>query len=103
MLADTVEELLLNSFTQVKFWTDEVPYPWFTWKLIPVNVVGLLTLSSEALGSGSLPSYDGDAGQPSTRAQHTESEHDEFGTVVTEVTTTTTVVTTHKKYRVEEA
>ena len=105
MLADTVEELLLSGFTQVKFWTDEVPYPWFTWKLIPVKVVGLVMLSSEALGSGSLPSYDGATGQSSTRAQHTESEHDEFGTVVTEVTTvsTNTLVTTRKKYRVEDA
>ena len=103
MLADTIEELLLNDFTQVKFWTDEVLYPWFTWKLIPVKVEGLFTSSSEALGSGSLPSYDGDTGQSSARAQHTESEHDEFGTIVTEVTTTTTVVQTRKKYRVEDA
>jgi hypothetical protein len=62
---------------------------------------------SGGLGSGSLPSYDGTAGQSSTRAQHTESEHDEFGTVVTEVTTVTvatnTLVTTRKKYRVEDA
>ena len=54
---------------------------------------------------GSLPSYDGDAGQSSTRAQHTDSEHDEFGTVVNEVTvvTTTSTVTTRRKYRVEDA
>jgi hypothetical protein len=50
---------------------------------------------------GSLPSYDGDVGQSSTRAQQTESEHDEFGTVVNEVTVVT--VTTRKKYRVEDA
>ena len=55
--------------------------------------------------SGSPPSYDGDAGQSSIRAQHTESEHDEFGTVVNEVTvvTTTSTVTTRKRYRVEGA
>jgi hypothetical protein len=55
--------------------------------------------------SGSLPPYDGDAGQSSTRAQHTESEYDEFGTVVNEVTvvTTTSTVTTRKRYRVEDA
>jgi hypothetical protein len=56
--------------------------------------------SSETLGSGFPPSYDGDAtGQSSTRAQYAESEQDDFGTVVTEVTT----VTTRKRYRVEDA
>ena len=46
------------------------------------------------------PSRDGDtAEQSSTHAQHVrETEHDEFGTTVTEVTT----ITTRKKYRVEE-
>jgi hypothetical protein len=77
-LSDTVKKPLPKGFTQVKFWTDEVPYPWFTWKLIPVTVDGPLTPS-------------------------TESEHDEFGTVVTEVTTSSTVITTRKKYRVEDA
>ena len=58
--------------------------------------------SSETFGSGSLPSYDGLAtGQSSTHAQHAESERDDFGTVVTEVNTT--VITTRKKYRVEDA
>lgn len=55
---------------------------------------------SETLGSGSLPPYDEDAaGQSTTRAQHSESERDDFGTIVTEVTT----VTTRKRYRVEDA
>ena len=104
MLSDTGEELLLNGFTtQVQFWTDTESLPWFIWELIPVKVEGLLKpskSSSETLGSGPLPSYDGgDTRQSSARAQHTE--HDEFGTVVTEVTTT--VVTTCKKYRVEDA
>ena len=75
---------------------------WRIWKLIPVKVEGVFTplqLLSEALRSGSLPSYDGDTLQPSARAQHAESERDEFGTVVTEVT----VVTTRKRYRVEDA
>ena len=54
----------------------------------------------ETFGSGSPPLYDGDAtGRSSTRAQHAESERDDFGTVVTEVT----IVTTRKKYRVEDA
>lgn len=61
--------------------------------------------SSETLGLGSLPSYDGDAtGQSSTRILRVESEHGEFGTVVNEVTvvTTNSTVTTHKKYRAED-
>ena len=58
--------------------------------------------SSETLGSGLPPSYSGDApGQSSTQTQHAESESDDFGTIVTEVTTT--VVTTRKRYRVEDA
>ena len=56
--------------------------------------------SSETLGSGSPPSYDGNTtGQPSARTQQTEFQRDDFGTIVTEVTT----VTTHKRYRVEDA
>ena len=51
-----------------------------------------------------LPSYDGlGTEQFSTRTQRAESEHDEFGTVVTEVTTTSNVTTTRRKYRVEDA
>ena len=59
--------------------------------------------SSGALESGSLPSYESDAGQSSTRVQHTELECDESGTVVNEVTVVTTTVTTRKKYRVDDA
>jgi len=41
---------------------------------------------SDTLGSGSLPPYGEDAtGEFSTRAQHAESERDDFGTIVTEV------------------
>ena len=59
-------------------------------------------LSPEAPGQGPLPSYDGLAsGQSSTRTQHAGSERDDFGTVVTEVTTT--VTTTRKTYRLEDA
>ena len=58
------------------------------WKFIPVP------------GPGPPPSYDRDAtGEPSTHTQHAESERDDFGTVVTEVT----IVTTRKRYRVEDA
>ena len=60
-----------------------------------------MKVESASTPPGSLPSYDGDAGQSSTRTQHTESEHDEFGTVVNEVTVVT--ITTRKKYRVEDA
>jgi hypothetical protein len=107
MSSDTGEELLLSGFTQVELWVDTNNRPWFIWKLIPVKVVDLPTpssSSSETLGSGSLPSYDdGDNRQSSARTQRAESEHDEFGTVVTEVTTSSTIITTRKKYRVEDA
>ena len=97
-------ELVLNCFNiQVRLWTKEVPNSWFIWKLIPVKVEGLFTASQpspETHGSGSPPSYSGDAtGQSSTRAQHVESERDDFGTIMTEVTT----ITTRKRYRVEDA
>jgi len=53
----------------------------------------------EQLGLGTLPSDEGDvAGQSSTHAQNIESERDDLGTVVTEVT----IVTTRKRYRVED-
>lgn len=58
-------------------------------------------LLSEILGSGP-PSYSGDGtGTLSAQAQITDSEHDDLGTIVTEVTTVTT--TTRRKYRVEDA
>lgn len=56
---------------------------------------------SEPLGSDFPPSYNRDpTGQSSTHAQYAEFEGDGFGTIVTEVTTT--VVTTRKRYRVED-
>jgi len=75
---------------------------WRIWKLIPVKVEGSFThaqLPAETVISGSLPPYNGNQWQAIAHAQHVESERDEFGTVVTEVT----VVTTRKKYRVEDA
>jgi len=91
----------------VKFTERRVtPDTWQMWKLIPIKAEGVSTPSqslSEVLGSGPPPLYDGDAaaGQSSTRAQNAESERDDFGTTVTEVTTT--IVTTRKKYRVADA
>ena len=86
-------------------WSDSDRLPQRIWKLIPVKAEGAFTPSqslSEQLDSGSLPSYEGDvAGQSSTRARHVESDHDEFGTIVKEVTVTT--ITACKKYRVEDA
>lgn len=55
----------------------------------------------ETLEPGPLPPYEGDRGRSSTRAQRVESEQDEFGTVVNEVTVVTT--TTRRRYRVEDA
>ena len=55
---------------------------------------------AETLGPDHLPAYNRDAtGQSSTQAQHAETEHDDFGTIVTEVT----VTTTRKRYRVADA
>lgn len=54
-------------------------------------------------GTTALPSYDGDKGGSFTRTQHAESESDELGTFVNEVTVVTTTVTTRKRFRVEDA
>ena len=102
---------LRRAVFQIILFGDGKPVPaWRIWKLIPVNVEGTLTpsqLLSETLGSGSLyPCYDGHpTGKSFSRAQCDESEHDEFGTIVNEVTvvTTTSTVTTRKRYRVEDA
>ena len=89
----------------------ETPYHNQVWKLVPVKAGSVFAPSQslpEKHGSVSLPSYDGDtAGQSSVCTQHVESEHDESGTIVNEVTvvttTSTSTVTTRKKYRVEDA
>ena len=74
--------------------------------LIPVEVEGTSAPSSqslsETLGSDIPPLYNA-AGEPPIRTQHAELERDEFGTIVNEVTVLTTTVTTHKRYRVEDA
>ena len=64
-----------------------------------------LSAPFEPLEPGSLPSYGGDPERLSTHAQRAESESEEFGTIVNEVTvvTTTSTVTTRKRYRVEDA
>jgi hypothetical protein len=68
-----------------------------------VNVEGTATASRSlprTIHSDSLPPYNrGTTGQSSTHAHQAESEHDGFGTIVTEVTT----VTTRRRYRVEDA
>lgn len=57
-------------------------------------------LPSKSLASSLPPSYGGDAtGESPARAHHAESEDDDFGTVVTEITT----ITTRKRYRVQDA
>ena len=62
------------------------------WKLIPI----------ETMNQGFPPSYERDVvGLSSTSVQRAESENDEFGTVVTEVTTV--ITTTRKKYRAGDA
>ena len=103
-------EAQLNSFNmQVALWTvmEIKPAPKAIWKFIPVkvdDVRGMFTPSQsspETLDSSSLPSYDGDTtGQPSARTQqYVESEREDLGTIVTEITT----ITTRRRYRVEDA
>lgn len=96
----------LNAQVTLYLYKDIWSLSLWIWKLIPVKIDGRSEpsqTSSETLGPGSLPTYDGNATaeQPSTCAAHVESEHDEFGTIVKEVTVVTT--TTYKKYRVEDA
>ena len=74
------------------------------WKLIPVKTKGAPATSQplpETLAPGVPPSYDGgDAtGQHFACTQVADPERDDFGTIVTEVTTVTT--TTRRRYRVE--
>lgn len=68
-----------------------------------MRVEGVTTpsgLLSETLGLGSPPSYGGGTTeQPCAPTHHMESKRDDFGTVVTEVTT----VTTRRRYRIEGA
>ena len=98
LTVDTNELWLTWGFTsQVQTYDVELQYTWQMWRLVPVEVESTFT------PVGSLPSYDGDVGKSSTRAEYTESEHDESGVVVNEVTVVTTTVTTHKRYRVENA
>ena len=83
---------------------DKDNVPTWIWKLIPVKVAkfeeaSTPSISSETLGPDPLPSYNRNAAGQSFHTQHAESERDDFGTIVTEVT----VVTTHKRYRVEDA
>jgi hypothetical protein len=99
----TFRELQLNrDVFQITLHKPEPLAGSWIWRLLPVNVEGTVTpsqSSSETTGSDSLPSYDGGTtGQSSAHTQHSGSERDDFGTIVTEVTT----VTTRKRYRVED-
>ena len=100
----------LNKVTpQVIVHPNDPPHcTWRVWRLIPVKVENVLSpsqLLAERLGSVLPPTYDGPIAEPepSTRNQHAQSEQGEFGTVVNEVTVVTSTVTTHKRYRVEDA
>ena len=81
---------------------DEDRLPRRIWKLIPAKIEGTPSQLLETVSSGLPPSYHGDGvGQSSAHSQVTGSERDDFGTIVTEVTTVTT--TTRKRYRVDDA
>ena len=89
---------------------DEQEGAWLQiWRLIPVEVESTPIFSSSLPGnfdSGSLPSYDGGVtGQSTTQTQRVESERDDFGTIVNEVTVVTnnSTITTHKRYRVPDS
>jgi len=78
-------------------WNSDKPSTWRIWKLIPVKSEGTFA-PSQPSGSDSLPSYSGNTTrQLCTCAQHTESDRDDLGTIVTEITTI------RKRYRVADA
>jgi hypothetical protein len=102
IFANTGEPQLICLNTQVKSWTEDGrdSIPLLMWKLIPVKVEP--RPPAEIAGQQFPPLYEGDAGvQPPTHTQHAEFERDDFGTIVTEVTTVTT--STRRRYRVEDA
>ena len=75
------------------------------WRLIPAKTEGVFAPRTPLNTAGpvrSPPPYDRDVAQSSTRAEHTESGHDEPGKFMNEVTVVTTTVTTRKRYRVED-
>jgi len=69
------------------------------WKLIPVYLDAGPQPVPEAT-----PPYEGDPGKQRCNCSHqtTETDVDDFGTIVTEVTVTTTTKTMRKKYRAED-
>lgn len=102
------QRIIIDTFTiQVHFWANNEPVAWRIWKLVPVEIVPGTSSSQLSSDSGSLPPYYGSDAtmQTSTRVQRVESEDEELGTIVNEVTVVTTVtnstITTRKKYRVE--
>ncbi|KAF9781767.1 hypothetical protein BJ322DRAFT_243236 [Thelephora terrestris] len=85
-----IRDCVKHNGAQVIAWSGDKSITWLMWKLIPF----------ETTEYGFLPSYEGEeAGQSSARAQYADSERDDLGTIVTEVTTVTT--TTRRRYRVE--
>ena len=90
----------LTAPSQVVFY-DDTGHAWQTWRLIPVKSSegAFMPLQLPLVRVPLFHTNIKDAtGEPSTRTQHLESESDDFGTMVTEVTT----VTTRKRYRVQE-
>jgi len=84
----------------MQFWENNGYKTNLLWKLIPVKIEGTPAPPQPLPETpGPLPPYDENATeQPLTRARWVESERDEFGAVVTEITTTTT----RKRYRVQD-
>ena len=86
-------------FSQVKS-CDTCPNAWQVWRLIPTDVEGT-DPPYERFGLDAIPPYnENERMRLPAQVRREELERDDFGTVVTEVTTFTT--TTRKKYRVED-
>jgi len=102
MIAWDLEAGRSHSGAEVRTYENR-PTPWQIWRLIPVKDEGTPTPSRSSSGIAGQefpPSYEGNAiGESSAHTQRAESQRDEFGTIVTEVTT----VTTRRRYRVEDA
>ena len=85
---------------QVKFY-DFTPNAWQVWRLISTEVEGTGT-PYERFGLDPLPQYnENEHMRFPAHVRREELERDDFGTVVTEVTTVTT--STRRRYRVEDA
>jgi len=84
----------------MKFY-DSASYTWQVWRLIPTEVEGA-DRPHERFDLDPLPQYnENERMRFPAHVRREELDRDDFGTVVTEITTVTT--STRKKYRVEDS